>query len=75
MQYNTQKMEEALLALLGALEFENGRFWKGYDFAMLDSLHEQGLITEPWGKAKSAYLTPEGLAKARALADEMFGSE
>ncbi len=47
MQYNPQKMENALLALLDALEFENGRFWKGYDFDILDSLYQQGLITEP----------------------------
>ena len=75
MPYNRQKMENALLALIGALEFEDGRFWKGYDFDLLNSLHEQGLISQPWGKAKSAYLTPEGLEKAKALAEEMFGGE
>jgi ISPpu13, transposase orf3 len=40
-----------------------GRFWKGYDFDLLNSLHEQGLISQPWGKAKSAYITPEGLER------------
>ena len=40
-------MENALLALIGALEFEDGRFWKGYDFDLLNSLHEQGLISQP----------------------------
>ena len=69
------KMENALLALIGALEFEDGRFWKGYDFDLLNSLHEQGLISQPWGKAKSAYLTPEGLEKAKVLVEEMFGGE
>lgn len=39
MPYNRQKMENALLALIGALEFEDGRFWKGYDFDLLNSLH------------------------------------
>ncbi|OFO67041.1 hypothetical protein HMPREF3022_00985 [Neisseria sp. HMSC065C04] len=73
MPYNHQKMENALFALIGALEFENGRFWKGYDFDLLNSLHEQGLISQPWGKAESAYLTPEGLEKAKALVKEMFG--
>ena len=75
MPYNRQKMENALLALIGALEFEDGRFWKGYDFDLLNSLHEQGLISQPWGKAKSARLTPEGLEKAKALAEEMLGGE
>ena len=75
MPYNRQKMKNALLALIGALEFEDGRFWKSYDFDLLNSLHEQGLISQPWGKAKSARLTPEGLEKAKALAEEMFGGE
>ena len=70
MSYNRQKMENALLALIGALEFEDGRFWKGYDFDLLNSLHEQGLISQPWSKAKSAYLTPEGLEKTKALAED-----
>ena len=50
MPYNRQKMENALLALIGSLEFEDGRFWKGYDFDLLNSLHEQGLISQPWAK-------------------------
>ena len=75
MPYNRQRMENALLALISALEFEDGRFGKGYDFDLLNSLHEQGLISQPWGKAKSARLTPEGLGKAKALVEEMFGGE
>ena len=60
-------MENALLALIGALEFEDGRFWKGYDFDLLNSLHEQGLISQPWGKAKSARLTPRSFGKSQSL--------
>ena len=71
----TAKNGKRPAALIGALEFEDGRFWKGYDFDLLNSLHEQGLISQPLGKAKSAYLTPEGLEKAKALAEEMFGGE
>ena len=72
MPYNRQRMENALLALISALEFEDGRFWKVYDFDLLNSLHKQGLIIQPWGKAKSARLTPKGLEKAKALVEEMF---
>ena len=75
MSYNHQRMENALLALIGALEFEDGRFWKDYDFDLLNSLHGQGLISQPWGKVKSARITPEGLEKAKALVEEMFGGE
>ena len=43
MDYYKPKLQEAVLALLGAFEFENGRVWKRYDFAVLDALHEQGV--------------------------------
>jgi len=67
------KMQEAVLALLGAFEFENGRVWKRYDFAVMDALHAQGWITDPHGRAESVHLTPEGMRKAKALAAERFG--
>ena len=38
MSYNEEKIENAVLALLGVTEFDNGRFWKGYDFRLLDRL-------------------------------------
>ena len=53
MKYDMVKVEEALLALLGVFQFENGRVWKRYDFAMMDALHEKGLITEPRGRQES----------------------
>ena len=45
MRYDMVKVEEAVLALLGVFEFDNGRVWKRYDFATMDGLHEKGLIT------------------------------
>ena len=42
------------------------RCWKGYDFDVLNALVEQGLISSSRG-AKSAYLTDEGVARARQL--------
>ena len=53
MKYDMVKVEEALLALLGVFEFENGRVWKRYDFATMDRLHAKGLITEPRVKQES----------------------
>ena len=73
MKYDMVKVEEALLALLGVFEFENGRVWKRYDFATMDGLHEKGLITEPRGKRESVYLTDEGLRRAKELAAKHFG--
>ena len=61
--HDPQKIEEAVLALLGAFEFENGRIWKRFDFGVMESLAAQGLISDPRGRAESVYLTPEGLAR------------
>lgn len=75
MSYSKEKIENTVLALLGVMEFGNGRFWKNYDFGLLDSLYEKGYITNPVNKNKSCYLTPEGLERAKKLAEEMFGQE
>jgi hypothetical protein len=72
--YDESKIEEAVLALLGALEFENGGAWKRYDFAVMDSLHAKGLITGPRDRAESVYLTEEGMRRAKELAARLFGT-
>ena len=70
--YDQQKIEDAVLALLGAFEFDNGRVWKRLDFSVMQSLAEKGYITDPRGKTESFYLTQDGLAKAKELAQQMF---
>jgi hypothetical protein len=74
MEYDQARIEEVLLALLGAFEFENGRVWKRYDFAAMDALHARGLITEPHGRQESVYLTDEGMRLAKEMAAKYFGS-
>ena len=32
------KIEEAVLALMGAFEFDKGRVWKSYDFGVMNAL-------------------------------------
>lgn len=73
MRYDDGKIETAVLALLGALEFENGRVWKRYDFDVMGSLHEKGYITNLHGRQESVQLTEQGLQLAKQLADEWFG--
>ena len=68
------KIEEVVLALLGAFEFDSGRTWKRFDFDVMQSLADQGLISDPKGRAESVRLTPEGMARAKALADRLFGA-
>ncbi len=71
--YQPQKIQDAVLALLGAFLFENGRAWKRYDFAVMEALHAQGYISDPRGKAEAVHLTPEGQARALQLARQFLG--
>jgi hypothetical protein len=73
MEYDNDKIQEAVLALLGVFEFENGRVWKRYDFDVMDALHAKGFITEPHSRRESVYLTEEGMALAKELAAKHFG--
>jgi len=73
MDLDPERVEQAVLALLGAFEFERGRAWKGYDFNVMKRLFEKGYITDPFGKARSVYLTESGLPLAHELAQQLFG--
>jgi len=73
MDYDPQKLEDAVLALLGACEFDHGRVWKRHDFGVMDALHAKGYITDPRGRSESVYLTEEGLQRAKQLAARHFG--
>jgi hypothetical protein len=42
------------------------RAWKGFDFDIMDKLKEEGLIDFSY-KAKSLYITDEGVQKAKEL--------
>ena len=46
------------------------RSWRSYDWDALDELRDQGLISGGM-KAKSVYLTDEGLEKAKELSEKI----
>jgi Domain of unknown function (DUF6429) len=72
MPLDTDKIDEAALALL-YLTLHNGyRAWKGFDWAVLGRLHDKGMIDDPVGKVKSVVFTEEGLARAKELFETMF---
>jgi len=73
MKYDEAKVEEAILALLGVFEFENGRVWKRIDFGVMNALHAKGYVTEPWGHQESVYLTEAGMVAAKRMANKDFG--
>lgn len=73
MALDTDKIDDAALALL-YLTLHNGyRAWKGFDWDVLGRLHDKGMIDNPVGKAKSIVFTEEGLERAKALFEVMFG--
>lgn len=72
MNYDEKRIDEAVLALLAAFSFDQGRSWKGFDFGVMDRLHEQGFISDPKGKAKSVWLTEEGGEHGRKIAQRLF---
>ena len=79
MDYDTDKVDDAVLALLALTIHEESEFgarsWKGHDWDVLNRLYDKGLIGDPASKAKSVVLTPEGLAQSRKLFERLFAKE
>jgi len=73
MELDTDKIDEAVLALLYLGLHEEYRAWKGFDWDAMDRLHQQGYISDPRGKAKSVVFTAEGLQRAKMLLERLFG--
>jgi hypothetical protein len=73
MDYDSDKIDEAALALLYLTLHDGDRVWKSIDWDVLDRLHSEGYISSPIGKAKSVSLTDEGLKDARRLCESLFG--
>jgi hypothetical protein len=72
MSLDTDKIDEAALALLYLTLHDDYRAWKGMDWDVLGRLHDKGMIGDPVGKVKSVVFTQEGLERARELFETMF---
>lgn len=75
MEYDKDKVDDMMLALLFLTTFEDGpvlRAWKGMDWDISDRLHEKGYIANPRGKTKSVVLTEEGAKRSRELFEQYF---
>ncbi|AMT90665.1 transposase [Pseudomonas koreensis] len=75
MEYDMKLIDDAVLALLAAYSSDDGNAWNGYDFEIMNRLHEQGLISNPVNRNKSIWLTEEGLERGREIAGRMFGAK
>ena len=67
MDYDKDKVDEMVLALLFLTIHEERRAWKGHDWEAMNRLHEKGMIDNPVGKTKSVMLTDTGLERSREL--------
>ena len=72
MDIDTDRIDEAVLALLYLGRHEHNRAWKSFDWGAMERLHKQDFIFNPVSKAKSVVFTEEGLKRAEAMFARMF---
>ena len=67
-------VDEAALAIMLLGLHEGWRTWKGFDWEVLNRLHDKGFITDPQSKAKSVIFTEKGLEESQRLFEKYFGN-
>jgi hypothetical protein len=67
MNIDTDKVDEAVLALLQLGLHEGNRAWKGFDWEAMQRLHAKGYVSDPVSKAKSVVFTDTGLRESERL--------
>jgi hypothetical protein len=72
MDYDQDKVDEMVLALLWLTQTSDGRAWKGQDWDAMERLHTKGYISDPKSKAKSVVLSEEGERLSRELFERHF---
>jgi len=72
MEYDQDKVDDVVLALLNLTLHDGARAWKGFDFGVMDRLYAKGYILDPHNKNKSVILTQEGLKRSEDLFEKLF---
>ena len=72
MNIDTDKVDEAVLAVLCLTLHDHRRAWKGVDWDALARLHQKGFIEDPVGKQKSVVFTDDGLREAEHCFGKLF---
>ncbi len=72
---DTDRIDDAVLALLGLGLHDGFRAWKGFDWEAMNRLYKKGMISDPVGKAKSVVFTEEGQNRSEGLFKAMFTKE
>ena len=73
MELDTDKIDQAILALLALGRHEGNRAWKAFDWESMARLHAKGHITDPVNKAKSVLFTEDGARESQRLLEDLFG--
>ncbi len=69
---DTQKIMEAVLAVLLLGLHKANRVWKTHDYEALDRLYKKGYITDPGTESMSVALTDSGIAEAERQFAKLF---
>ena len=72
MDIDTDRIDDAVLALLYLGRHDSGRTWKGFDWDAMNRLYEKGMISDPVSKAKSVVLTEDGERRSEELFHTLF---
>ena len=72
MEIDTEKIDEAVLALLYLTLHDDVRAWKSFDWDAMNRLYAKGFIENPVGKAKSVVFTERGLRESERLFKKLF---
>jgi hypothetical protein len=72
MDIDTDKIDQAVLALLLLGRHDGYRAWKSFDWEVMGRLHHKGYITDPVSKTKSVLFTEEGLRESERALRELF---
>ncbi len=72
MEYDEDKIDEMVLALLYLTLHDGSRVWKGHDWDAMDRLHAKGYISNPATSAKSVVLTDKGMQLSEELFEKHF---
>ena len=75
MDINTDKVDDAVLALLFLTSFkdhERVRAWKTLSWDVMNRLFEKGYMSDPRSKAKSVLLTEEGQERSKELFEKLY---
>ena len=75
MEYNQEKVDDMILALLyltSSTDKYGTRAWKGLDWQVLDRLYKKGYISDPREKVPTMQLSDAGAKRSKQLFEDNF---